>query len=81
MNIVKHSGATQADLNMLTLNDSLFFISIIDNGRGFDINNVSSGFGLTSIRERSAVLNAKIMIDSEEGRGTRVIIEVPYGED
>lgn len=81
MNIVKHSGATEADLNMMALNNRLFFISIIDNGRGFDLNNVSSGFGLTTIKERSAVLNAKIMIDSEEGQGTRVILEVPYGEN
>jgi ammonium transporter, Amt family len=81
MNIVKHSGATEADINMLALNDRVFLISIIDNGRGFDMNTVSSGFGLTSIRERSASLNAKILIDSEEGQGTEVILEVPYGED
>lgn len=66
---------------MLTLNNKLFLISIIDNGKGFDMNNVNSGFGLTTIRERSAALNAKIMVDSEEGQGTKVILEVPYGEN
>lgn len=81
MNIVKHSEATEAELNMLTLNNKLFLISIIDNGKGFDMNNVNSGFGLTTIRERSAALNAKIMVDSEEGQGTKVILEVPYGEN
>jgi len=80
-NIIKHSGATEADINMLTLNGSLFLISIIDNGRGFDMQNVNSGFGLTTIRERSNMLNAKVVIDSEEGRGTKVILEVPYGKD
>jgi len=77
-NIIKHSGATQVDINMFPLNSDRFFISVIDNGRGFSMQTVDSGFGLTSIRERSAMLNAKIVIDSAEGSGTRVILEVPY---
>jgi Amt family ammonium transporter len=77
-NIIKHSGATEVDINMLTLNENRFLISVIDNGRGFNLQTVDSGFGLTSIRERSAILNAKIAIDSAEGGGTRVILEVPY---
>ena len=81
MNAVKHSDATELDLNMLSLNSRQFLISIIDNGKGFDIDSVNSGFGLTTIRERSAALNAKMMIDSELGRGTTVIFEVPYGKN
>lgn len=77
-NIIKHSGATQADINMLTLDEHRFFVSVIDNGRGFQMETVESGFGLTSIQERSAILNAKIVIHSAEGSGTRVILEVPY---
>ena len=81
MNVVKHSAATEVDLNMLRLNNRLFLISIIDNGIGFDINSVSSGFGLTTIKERSYALNAKMLINSEEGHGTTVIFEVPYEEN
>lgn len=81
MNVVKHSEATEVDLNMLRLNNRLFLISIIDNGIGFDINSVSSGFGLTTIKERSYALNAKMLINSEEGHGTTVIFEVPYEEN
>lgn len=77
-NIIKHSGATQADINMLALDQNRFLISVIDNGHGFQLQSVESGFGLTSIRERSAMLNAKMVIDSAEGKGTRVILEVPY---
>lgn len=77
-NIIKHSGATEADINMLTLDSHRFLVSVIDNGRGFQMQTVESGFGLTSIRERSAMLNAKIVIDSAEGMGTRVILDVPY---
>ena len=80
-NIIKHSGATEVDVNMLTLDANRFLISVIDNGRGFDLQTVDSGFGLTSIRERSAMLHAKIVIDSVEDGGTRVILEVPYEQD
>ena len=80
-NIIKHSGATEVDVNMLTLDANRFLISVIDNGRGFNLQTVDSGFGLTSIRERSAMLNARIVIDSTEGGGTRVILEVPYEQD
>lgn len=80
-NIIKHSGATEVDINMLTLNSNRFFISVIDNGRGFNLRTVDSGFGLTSIKERSAILNARIVIDSAEGGGTRVILEVPYEQN
>jgi len=80
-NIIKHSGATDVDINMLTLNSNRFLISVIDNGRGFNLQTVDSGFGLTSIKERSAMLNARIVIDSAEGGGTRVILEVPYEQN
>lgn len=80
-NIIKHSGATEVDVNMLTLDANRFLISVIDNGRGFNLQTVDSGFGLTSIRERSAMLHAKIVIDSVEDGGTRVILEVPYEQD
>jgi len=69
------------DINMLTLKSNRFFISVIDNGRGFNLRTVDSGFGLTSIKERSAILNARIVIDSAEGGGTRVILEVPYEQN
>ncbi|MCX7615408.1 MAG: ammonium transporter [Clostridiales bacterium] len=77
-NIMKHSEATEVDVSMNMPSDDLLFIGISDNGKGFDIKNVKSGLGLTTIKERAAMLNAKIMIDSEEGRGTRIILEVPY---
>lgn len=80
-NIIKHAKATEADINLLALNDSAFLISVIDNGRGFDMQNVNSGFGLNTIRERADMLGAKMVIDSTEGEGTRVILEIPYGKD
>lgn len=80
-NIIKHSEATEADVNLLALSDKIFLISVIDNGRGFDMQSVNSGFGLTNIRERADMLNAKMVVDSAEGQGTRVILEIPHGKN
>lgn len=80
-NIIKHSEAAEADVNLLALSDHIFLISVIDNGRGFDMQSVNSGFGLTNMRERADALNAKMVVDSAEGQGTRVILEIPHGKN
>lgn len=77
-NIMKHSCATVAHINMLVINETIVLIRISDNGKGFDLNILSSGLGLTSIKERADMINAKIFIDSEKGGGTRILLEVPY---
>ncbi|MEA4921061.1 MAG: ammonium transporter [Clostridiaceae bacterium] len=80
-NTIKHSGATETDVNLLSLSESVFLISVIDNGKGFDMQSINSGFGLNNIRERADMLNAKMVIDSAEGQGTRVILEIPHGKN
>lgn len=80
-NIIKHSGATQADISLLKMNDSVLLISIADNGSGFDRQEVQSGFGLTTMRERAEMMNARLLVDSEKGKGTRIMLEVPYETD
>lgn len=77
-NVIKHSGGTEADVNILIINEKTVLIRISDNGNGFDLNSVSSGIGLSSIRERADMINAKLIIDSEKAEGTRIILEVPY---
>ena len=57
----------------------------VANSRGFDVEAVSrrlgEGFGLTGIRERIALLNGSLDIQSEIGAGTRLRIEVPLAGD
>ncbi|WP_304507847.1 ammonium transporter [Anaerotignum sp.] len=77
-NIIKHSGGTEAYVNMLILNDKIILLRISDNGSGFDISSVSRGIGLNSIRERADMISAALFIESEKGVGTRIIMEVPY---
>ncbi len=70
-NIAKHSSAQQARVR-LTSQPNEVEIVIVDNGRGFDPGNGSSGFGLTSMQERAASIGASLLIQSKVGLGTRV---------
>jgi signal transduction histidine kinase len=54
-----------------------------DEGRGFDVSKVLAedgpveSVGLSSIRERVALLGGKLEIKSEPGAGTSLVAEVP----
>jgi signal transduction histidine kinase len=60
---------------------NLFVFYITDNGRGFDFNTVSAGIGLTSMRERAAMIGGRLDIYSNPGAGTSVTLEVPIEQD
>lgn len=54
---------------------------IDDNGRGFVLANganpISTGTGITSMRERAAVIGGRLTLDSAPGQGTHVELLVP----
>ncbi|MGL4651755.1 MAG: ATP-binding protein, partial [Caldilineaceae bacterium] len=55
-------------------------LEIEDDGAGFDVfrtANRSHGQGLRNMQERARALQGELEIDSEEGRGTRILISVP----
>lgn len=81
-NIIKHSRATEAKLLFYKITDNLFLIIISDNGQGFDEKKINSGLGLTAIRERASMLEGNVRFESGGyGKGTRIILEVPYGKN
>lgn len=77
-NVVKHSKAKTASISITKI-DSLLNIIIEDDGVGFDKNKISNNdsFGLQSIKERVQLLNGNFSIDSKEGRGTTILIDIP----
>jgi len=52
-------------------------VTVADDGIGFFLNSVNRGFGLTGIRERVKVLGGTCEIETEPGRGTRIVVVVP----
>jgi signal transduction histidine kinase/ligand-binding sensor domain-containing protein len=77
-NIVKHSGASRASVVVIRDKRAVEMV-IQDNGRGFtsggtEGNGARRGFGLTGLEERTRMLQGKLSIESELGKGTRVTV-------
>lgn len=78
-NVVKHSGATKATVQLVQYPDYIN-ITVEDNGQGFDKTKISedrTGMGLGNVAARVGYLRGKIEIDSEPGKGTTVIVDIP----
>jgi signal transduction histidine kinase len=72
-NVARHSQATQVEISLVYTPETAQ-VTITDNGRGFDLNQKSTGIGLRSMRERMAMICGSLAIDTSPGQGTRVVI-------
>lgn len=77
-NVMKHSGAAHARVRIATIDDTLH-LSITDDGKGFDMKEISDhqGLGLWSMRERVRLVAGRFEINSEEQKGTRIDVWTP----
>jgi ligand-binding sensor domain-containing protein/two-component sensor histidine kinase len=74
-NIARHSGASEADVELDRDGDNLV-LRLRDNGKGFDVKVEGDGHGLPSIRKRAAALGAWIEWQSAPGQGTTLRMTV-----
>jgi signal transduction histidine kinase len=74
-NIIRHAAADTIHLDAKKKNDNLI-ITIEDNGKGFDSGRNSGGVGLQNLKNRSKMINADLLIKSEQGKGTLVTISI-----
>ncbi len=77
-NVIKHAQATEATIH-LTNHDDTLNIMVEDNGKGFNTKKIlkTSGMGIHSIDKRIENLGGTVTIESEPGKGTTVIIDIP----
>jgi signal transduction histidine kinase/streptogramin lyase len=80
-NVVKHSGATNAEVKILR-NPVQVSLTIRDNGRGILEKPRTSipgqgGFGMTGMRERITLLNGSFQVESSATTGTLLTIVLP----
>ncbi len=77
-NIIKHSQASEASIS-ITQHKDLLSIIVEDNGQGFDIKKIHNedGMGLANIERRVELLEGSMEVDSTEGKGTTVLIDIP----
>jgi len=76
-NIIKHSKATNADIEVYVRNAKIFLI-VEDNGIGLTKNdNNNIGIGMKNIKSRLSVLNGEMSLNYNETQKTTFIIRIP----
>ncbi len=77
-NVVKHSGAATAKVE-LTSNEHELWLIVSDQGCGFNtvVATEDVSLGLISMRERVRLVRGQISIESRMGEGTRIQVQVP----
>lgn len=81
-NIIRHAEASEVKISLERKNDNLL-LSIFDNGKGItqEQKEASSSFGIIGMRERTRFLGGDVFIEGNEGKGTRVTLQVPLDEE
>ena len=78
-NIYKHAQATQVSLG-LHQSAGLTYLSINDNGKGFNPDQNTTGFGLQGMRERALAVGGQFTVQSQPGNGCRVSVSLPLSK-
>lgn len=80
-NVLKHAQATQVVINVNVSTDRLL-LSVEDNGIGYDMSKTTDGngvqgWGLITMKERALAVGGTCRMQSRQGMGTHIIVEVP----
>jgi signal transduction histidine kinase len=76
-NVVKHARAEHVSV-LLHAKPGRVAVVIEDDGRGFAADTLSGdGIGLVGMRERIALVGGRLELETSEGRGTTIVVEVP----
>jgi two-component system sensor histidine kinase UhpB len=83
-NIDKHANATEVDIRLVrsgTDNKKYFpnqiYLTIHDDGVGFDLNVVTTGMGLLGMRERAEALGGEFVVQSAINGGVQLKVTIP----
>jgi two-component system NarL family sensor kinase len=75
-NAIKHANCTIFEITFYRTDDA-FNVIMKDNGRGFNINKGKKGIGIRNITSRINKLNGTYQVDSVEGKGTTISLQIP----
>ena len=75
-NVMYHAHANTVNISIEDQGEKIC-LTIVDDGKGFDIKKQKQSFGLTNIRERVASINGDLVIESRIGKGTKLFVSVP----
>ncbi len=75
-NARKHAKASVVQLSLESKSDGTE-MAIRDNGRGFDSNVGTKGYGLTVMEERVKSIGGQLSVNSSSGHGTEITVKLP----
>ena len=80
-NVARHSGAKKVTVTF-TNKDGTLFLSIADNGKGFDKQKVTDKrtLGILGMKERVNMINGVYKINADPGKGTEVLVKIPLNK-
>jgi len=70
-NVLKYAMADQTEIK-ISNRDGILHIALMDNGKGFDPAQISSGQGLINMSTRASRLGGQLDIKSKIGKGTQI---------
>ena len=75
--MVKHAAASRVSITLMS-KERAAVVVVEDNGRGFDPAATREGaLGLAGMRERLALVDGSLTVESSPGSGTTVVGEAP----
>ena len=76
-NCAKHAHATSVDVRM-QFDGRPIFLSVSDDGQGFDLRDAKPmrGLGLVSMRETVEFAGGVLRVESKPGGGTQIYVEI-----
>ena len=78
-NARKHGGARHVHIE-IQAHDHYLYLTVGDDGHGFDPNTKTNGFGLHSMRQRAELIGGTLQINSAPGRGTEIRADLPRSQ-
>jgi two-component system, chemotaxis family, CheB/CheR fusion protein len=80
-NVYKHAAAKSVSVSLARRNTHLLAI-VEDDGVGFELESLGSGgdtprIGIAGMRERAAIVDGELTLDSSPGHGTTVRVNIP----
>lgn len=75
-NILKHAGATAVSITLESIGNGVS-LTLCDNGKGFQVGDNLTGFGLRGMRERVTASGGHIEVKSSSSEGCQIYVAFP----
>jgi len=79
-NSIKHAACKTIDINLM-VDDAGITMIIVDDGRGFKVKKNRKGIGMRNISSRVKKLKGNWKVNSQLGKGTEIVLDIPYNGD